>query len=123
MLMMKLSAKPQHANYLLQWLTSAKIRQALILLVPPATSNFVSKPTGGYMPIYDYHCNNCDKAFELLVRSSTVLACPHCGSVQLEKLVSMPASKSKIDVIRKRARSQGAREGHFSNYKPSEIPR
>jgi putative FmdB family regulatory protein len=74
------------------------------------------------MPIYDYRCNNCDKTFELLVRSTTVVACPHCGSVQLEKLVSMPAPKSKIDVLRKRARSQGVKEGHFSNYKPSEIP-
>ena len=75
------------------------------------------------MPIYDYHCSNCNKNFELLVRSTTVLACPECGSLNLEKLVSMPASKSKIDVLRTRARRQGAREGHFSNYKPSEIPR
>lgn len=75
------------------------------------------------MPIYDYHCNHCDKAFELLVRSTTILTCPHCGSTMLEKLVSMPAPKSKIDVLRKRARSIAAREGHFSNYKPSEIPR
>ena len=74
------------------------------------------------MPIYDYHCTQCDKKFELLVRSTTVLACPHCGSAQLEKLVSMPAPKSKIDVLRKRARSRAVREGHFSNYKPSEIP-
>lgn len=74
------------------------------------------------MPIYDYLCSNCNKNFELLVRSTTVLACPECGSVQLEKLVSMPISKSKIDVLRKHARSHAAREGHFSNYKPSEIP-
>ena len=73
------------------------------------------------MPIYDYHCNNCNKAFELLVRSTTILACPECGSLQLEKLVSMPAPKSKVDVIRKRARGQAAREGHFSNYNPAEL--
>lgn len=73
------------------------------------------------MPIYDYHCNNCNKAFELLVRSTTILACPECGSLQLEKLVSMPASKSKIDVLRKRARGQATREGHFSNYTPAEL--
>lgn len=75
------------------------------------------------MPIYDYHCNKCDKNFELLVRSSTVLACPDCGNVNLDKLVSMPAAKSRIDVLRKRARSHAAKEGHFSNYKASEIPR
>ncbi|BBO99745.1 FmdB family transcriptional regulator [Sulfuriferula nivalis] len=75
------------------------------------------------MPIYDYHCSNCNNKFELLVRSTTVIACPECGSAQLEKLVSMPMPKSKIDVLRKRARSHAAREGHFSNYKPSEIPK
>lgn len=75
------------------------------------------------MPIYDYQCLNCNKTFELLVRSTTVLACPECGSVQLEKLVSMPAPKSKIAVVLKQARSQAKREGHFSNYKPSELSR
>lgn len=75
------------------------------------------------MPIYDYRCNGCNKAFELLVRSTTVLACPECGSLQLEKLVSLPAAPGKTAGILKRARIQAAREGHFSNYKASELPR
>lgn len=75
------------------------------------------------MPIYDYRCKDCNKAFELLVRSTTVLACPECGSLQLEKLVSLPAAPGKTAGILKRARIQAAREGHFSNYKSSELPR
>lgn len=75
------------------------------------------------MPIYDYRCNNCNKAFELLVRSTTVLACPACGSLQLEKRVSLPAAPGKTAGILKRARTQAAQEGHFSNYKASELPR
>lgn len=75
------------------------------------------------MPIYDYRCNDCNKAFELLVRSTTILACPECGSLQLEKQVSLPAAPGKTAGILKRARTQAAREGHFSNYKPSELPR
>ncbi|HUV99893.1 MAG TPA: zinc ribbon domain-containing protein [Gallionella sp.] len=75
------------------------------------------------MPIYDFRCNNCNKTFELLVRTSTVQACPTCGSLQLEKLVSLPAPPGKTAGILKRARTQAAREGHFSNYKPSELKR
>ncbi|MES1999923.1 MAG: zinc ribbon domain-containing protein [Pseudomonadota bacterium] len=75
------------------------------------------------MPIYDYRCNDCNKAFELLVRSTTILACPKCGSLQLEKQVSLPAAPGKTAGILKRARTQAAREGHFSNYKASELPR
>jgi len=75
------------------------------------------------MPIYDYHCNDCNKAFELLVKSTTILACPECGSLQLEKQVSLPAAPSKTAGILKRAHTQAAREGHFSNYKASELPR
>ncbi len=40
------------------------------------------------MPLYEYKCSACAKSFELLVRSSTVPQCPHCGSRQLEKLMS-----------------------------------
>ncbi len=75
------------------------------------------------MPIYDYRCNDCNKAFELLVKSTTILACPACGSLQLEKQVSLPAAPGKTAGILKRARTQAASEGHFSNYKPSELPR
>ena len=75
------------------------------------------------MPIYDYRCKDCDKTFELLVKASTVPACPACASMQLEKLVSAPAPQGQIKGIVSSARAQASREGHFSNYKPSERPR
>lgn len=75
------------------------------------------------MPIYDYRCNGCNKTFELLVRSSNVPACPVCGSMQLEKLVSCPAAPGQTAGIISQARFQAAREGHFSNYKASERPK
>lgn len=44
------------------------------------------------MPIFEYACNDCGKQFETLVRSDTVLACPVCGSAQLEKQLSVFAT-------------------------------
>lgn len=44
------------------------------------------------MPIYEYRCQECGEKFEKLVRSSTDqtdLTCPHCGSKQTEKLMSV----------------------------------
>ena len=75
------------------------------------------------MPIYDYRCKDCHKTFDLLVRASTVPVCPECSSSQLEKLVSVLAPHGKTADILKQARSQAAKEGHFSNYKKSELKR
>lgn len=75
------------------------------------------------MPLYDFRCNDCNKTYELLVRTSTVPACPDCGSLQLEKLMSPPLTPGKTGKILSRARAQAASEGHFSNYKPSELKR
>jgi len=75
------------------------------------------------MPIYDFRCNDCDKTFELLVRSSAIPPCPGCGGPHLEKQVSRPAPQGQIAGMVASARSQAAREGHFSNYKASERPR
>jgi len=46
------------------------------------------------MPIYEYACHDCGNAFELLVRSSTVLECPQCHSHQLDKQLSVFATSS-----------------------------
>jgi len=75
------------------------------------------------MSIYDYRCEGCNKIFELLVKASTTPCCPACGSSQLEKLVSLPSAPGQTADIISRARSQAAREGHFSNYKASERSR
>ncbi len=46
------------------------------------------------MPLYEFHCGNCDKNFELLVRSSKWegTPCPHCGSKKLSKKLSVFAA-------------------------------
>ena len=42
------------------------------------------------MPIYDYKCQDCGKVSELFLRSadSEGINCPHCGSRNLERLIS-----------------------------------
>ena len=42
------------------------------------------------MPIYEYRCRNCDRAFEVLVRGGKTVACPRCGSSLVDKLISAP---------------------------------
>ncbi|HEV8358615.1 MAG TPA: zinc ribbon domain-containing protein [Gemmatimonadales bacterium] len=43
------------------------------------------------MPIYDYDCRDCGRAFDELVRSDTRVSCPACGSAAVERKVSLPA--------------------------------
>jgi putative FmdB family regulatory protein len=47
------------------------------------------------MPIYEYICKKCNDSFELLVRESTVLECPSCGSRELKKEFSAFAVNSQ----------------------------
>ncbi|MGB9722211.1 MAG: FmdB family zinc ribbon protein [bacterium] len=45
------------------------------------------------MPIYTYKCINCGKVFDFLfLKSSEEPKCPQCGSKNLEKQVTAPAS-------------------------------
>jgi len=46
------------------------------------------------MPIYEFHCEQCEKDSEVLVRSSKWRGtkCPHCGSTKLSKRLSVFAS-------------------------------
>ena len=44
------------------------------------------------MPIFEYRCADCEQDFELLVRRGERLACPHCQSARLEKLLSSPSA-------------------------------
>ncbi len=45
------------------------------------------------MPIYEYQCPPCEHTFETLVRSERdVPRCPKCGSIDLSKQFSVPAS-------------------------------
>ena len=38
------------------------------------------------MPIHEYHCRDCDTAFELLVRDGKIVTYPHCGSLRVTGL-------------------------------------
>lgn len=75
------------------------------------------------MPLYDYHCKACDAEFELLVRSTTVPACPHCGSADLQRAVSRIAPAGKIEAIRVSNRRAAHAQGLFNHYSPSEQAR
>ncbi|MDI6602052.1 MAG: zinc ribbon domain-containing protein [Thermoanaerobacteraceae bacterium] len=47
------------------------------------------------MPLYEYHCKDCDNVFEMLVNfseSNKKVKCPECESENTEKLISGFAS-------------------------------
>ena len=68
------------------------------------------------MPLFDFHCQDCDKTAEMLVRSDATPSCPACGSTAMQKLISKPAAPgTSADLVRS-ARAQAQREGHFSHY-------
>jgi putative FmdB family regulatory protein len=48
------------------------------------------------MPIYEFHCQDCGKDNEILTRSTdwSGQRCPDCGSVKLEKKLSVFAAGS-----------------------------
>lgn len=71
------------------------------------------------MPFYDYTCDQCARTFELLVRSTTAAACPHCGSKRLQQQISAPVAPGKSRAIMAAGRARAARAGHTTNYKRS----
>lgn len=56
------------------------------------------------MPIYEYTCKGCGHQFETLVRGGNTPACTSCGSVDLDRLFSLPTVNSEGT----RARALGA---------------
>ena len=48
------------------------------------------------MPLYGFHCAECDKDSELLLRFSDVPVCPACGSEKMERSVSRMAAGTQI---------------------------
>ncbi len=62
------------------------------------------------MPIFEYNCRGCANEFELLVRGATTLACPKCGSEDLERKLSFPVARSDAtrDVVRRETRRRDA---------------
>ena len=61
----------------------------MLALDRPATFGYFA-----LMPIYEFHCEKCEKDSEVLVRSSDWKGtrCPHCGSTKLAKKLSVFAS-------------------------------
>lgn len=68
------------------------------------------------MPIYDFHCPQCDTVVELLVRFSDTPACPSCGHPQIERRIGLTAPPSVSAALAKVWRARAAREGHMSNF-------
>jgi len=46
----------------------------------------------GFMPIYEYACQNCGHRFEELIRGDEQPACPSCGASRLERQFSAAAA-------------------------------
>jgi putative FmdB family regulatory protein len=60
------------------------------------------------MPLHDFHCVRCGREFEALVRpADPPVACPMCGGVDLERLLSGFAVSSEE---RSRAAAKQSRE-------------
>ena len=51
------------------------------------------------MPLYEFHCSDCNKDSEVLVRSTDWkgTTCPHCGSRKIEKKLSVFASSAATE--------------------------
>lgn len=47
------------------------------------------------MPIYEYHCDKCNKDFECLVFGKEQPDCPSCNSKKVKKLMSASTFFSK----------------------------
>ncbi len=64
------------------------------------------------MPVYEYNCRDCRESFEKLVRivGAQQIVCPHCGSSNTLKKLSIFATKS-AGVISQSASSSGCAPG------------
>ena len=48
---------------------------------------------GVHMPLFEFHCESCDRQVELLVSRTERPSCPECGSKKMEKLMSVSAGR------------------------------
>ncbi len=72
------------------------------------------------MPLYTFHCAECDTDAELLVGMSDHPACPKCGSARFERQMSRIAPEIRYHAIVKSNRAAAAKEGHMSNFSKAE---
>ena len=47
------------------------------------------------MPIFEYHCMECDKGFEMIVLGDQEVSCPLCSGKNVTKLLSIFSHKSE----------------------------
>ena len=47
------------------------------------------------MPLYEFHCLDCDRDAELLVKGAEEPVCPACGSAKLSRLLSIVAAPAR----------------------------
>jgi len=47
------------------------------------------------MPIFEYHCMECNKEFEVLVLGDQEISCPTCKANNVKKLLSTFSHKSE----------------------------
>ena len=40
------------------------------------------------MPLYEYICKECSHHFELVIHGSTIIMCPECETLNIEKQLS-----------------------------------
>lgn len=45
------------------------------------------------MPLFEYVCEECEREFELLVSHRETPACPKCGSIRMNRLMSAAAGR------------------------------
>ncbi len=75
------------------------------------------------VPLYNFHCPDCDNEFELLISASDTPVCPSCGSTRAEQMVSRIAPDQKLKAVAKAWRAQATKEGHTSNFNAGERKR
>jgi len=46
------------------------------------------------MPIFEYHCTECDEDFEVLIFGNEEVSCPTCKGNKIKKLLSAFSHKS-----------------------------
>jgi putative FmdB family regulatory protein len=47
------------------------------------------------MPIYEFHCDKCDKDFECLIMGKDKPKCPKCGGAKVKRMMSACGFVSK----------------------------
>lgn len=48
------------------------------------------------MPLFSYHCADCETEFEALLIGADQPTCPECGSVELDQLLSRVAPEPRV---------------------------